>query len=232
MTHKINGSIQVVPGSVPTVAKGTMYFDSTTNKMLISNDGINFEEIPMALLLRKLSGASYVMNVTNVSSWIDFFSFTTMNTVIIENVGDTDCYFKFASSVTTSTGIMLPSGARIELSDIKPSSIAAITASGTTTLSVSVLSGTVGNKTNSEILAINVTTSSGSQTFSNTTSYKDIIIINEGAINCNVNFGATATTSNLLLKAKRAIYISNALINTISAITASGTTTVKILGVY
>lgn len=172
----------------------------------------------------------FVLNVTGTTSTVDI-SNTNNNAVYLENVGATDCYITFGATATTA-GLLLQSGTAIELQDINFNNVSAITSTGTTTVNVIVTRGQPGQKGNAQILNLSVTNVSSNATFTNTTMLKDILIINEGSTNCFTTFGATATTSDLLLKSKEAISVSNVPKHQIAAITATGTTIVKVLGIW
>lgn len=172
------------------------------------------------------------LDVTTASSTADLSSLTECNTITIQNVGTTDCYITLTNTATTN-GLLLEPDVGITLKNVNFDNVSAITSAATTTVNVIAQSGNTGQKTNSEILVLAVTDASSEDSFTDTTAYKDILILNEGATDCYINLGATATTSDILLKSKEVIMIENADKHQISAIcAAAGTTTVKALGVW
>ena len=176
---------------------------------------------------------TYNLAVTTTSANLDLSGISNKYTIKIRNVGISDCYFNLNSTTTTS-GMFIESGAEIQLDNVSFDNLSAITASGNTTLSVGVyvgLNSKTGYKTNSEILNISATSTSSSVSFTNTTDYKDILIINTGINDAYISISDTATTSDFILKQKETISLMTNKYQ-FSAICNSGTTTIRILGVY
>lgn len=171
------------------------------------------------------------LNVTPISGTVDISALTECNTIMIENVGETDCYLSL-TSVATTDDMFLESEGLIILKNVNFSSISAITPASTTELNIIAYSGNKGQKNNSEVLKLDVTTVSSTDVFSNITEYKDILIINEGDTDCYIKLDNTATINDLLLKSKSVISIENCDIHELAAITSTGTTTVKALGIW
>ena len=83
-----------------------------------------------------------------------------------------------------------------------------------------------------EILKLSATDGSSSVSFTNTTDYKDVLIINEGDYVVYIAFSDTATTDDFKLNSGEYISVNTSKYQ-ISGICNSGeTTTIKILGVY
>ena len=173
------------------------------------------------------------LDVTDASATKVLSSYTNKNTINIKNIGLNNCYFVFDTSATTSN-IMIKSGSEITFENTSFDNISAICDTGEITeLNLTISCGQIGQKTNSEIISISTTDASSNESFSDTTNYKDLYIINEGANDVYINFGATATTDNLKLISKAVIAIENTNKYQISSICAAGeTSTIKILGVY
>lgn len=199
----------------------------------IDNEGIYASEYN-AFLWAYEDVKSYSLSVTTVSSNVDLSSISYKYSILIRNIGTADCYFDLDNTSTTINQF-LPAGSEILLTNCSFSYISAITASGSTTLSIAVfvgLNNKTGYKTNKESLSLSVTDSSSNVSFTNTTSYKDIILTNTGPNNIYLNFGATATTSNMILRPSKSLSLMTNKYQ-ISAICATGlTSTLRILGVF
>ena len=177
---------------------------------------------------------TYNLDVTTTSDNIDLSSIDYKYTLIIKNIGTMDCYIDLSNTATTSS-LFLANKTEITLTNTNFDDIAAITATGTTTLSIAVLTGNA-NKTgyndSEEILTINATDSSSYVSFTDTTVNKDLFIINSGNYNTYISFTTAAATTDFILQPLETFIISTKLYN-IAAICASGeTTTISILGVY
>ena len=176
---------------------------------------------------------TYNLVVTTTSANLDLSGISNKYAIEIRNVGNADCYFNLDSTATTSD-MFIEAGAKIVFNNVNFNNLSAITASGSTTLSIAVyigLNSKIGYKTNSEILNISATSTSSNASFTNTTDYKDILIINIGSYNAYININDTATTSDFILKPKETLSLMTNKYQ-FSAICDSGTTTIRILGVY
>jgi len=177
---------------------------------------------------------TYNLPVTTSTDNIDLSAISYKYSMLIRNIGTTDCYFDLASTATTSS-MYLPAGYELTLTDCSFSYISAITSAGTTTLSVAVFIGCnskIGYRTNSEVLSISATDTSSNLSFTSTTTYKDIIITNVGNNEVYIKFNSTATTSDFRLEPKESLIL-NTNKYQIAAICNTGeTATVRILGVY
>jgi hypothetical protein len=176
---------------------------------------------------------TYTLAVTNASAALDLSAVSDKLEIIIQNTGSADAYFNLGATATTSS-FLLRVGESITLVNSSFNTISAITAASTTNLTIIVktLTGKTAGNTNFEILNLAVTTASADVSFTDTTSYKSILISNIGVADCYFAFGAAATTANGLLESNKNVLIQNTNKSQISAITASGTTTLRILGVY
>ena len=113
MTHIVKGSLKLEPGSSPTPAQGVMYFDSTDDKLKISNDGSSFQNITgleekevlqlakqEAELIKIISGQSSPINISLSGMLRDYFSDNNgfLNTV---NLGNTTASYDGANKKYT-----------------------------------------------------------------------------------------------------------------------------------
>jgi len=143
-------------------------------------------------------------------------------------------YIDLDNSSTTDK-FYLPYNQSITFENCNFSTFSAICSTGlTTTLKIIGFGGRGGTKSNFEILKLNVTLSSSYVTFTNTTDYKDILIVNEGNKNAYIDFDNSAsTTSSILLQPNEFFSIDETDVDNISAIcSGSDTTTVKIIEVH
>jgi len=177
---------------------------------------------------------TYNLAVTDSSAALDFSGISYKYSLLIRNIGYTDCYFDLDSTATTSS-MFLPAGAEIMLSSVNFDDLSAITSAGTTTLSVAVyvgLDSKTGYKDEFEVKSISATDSSSNVSFTDTSSYKDILITNLGTSEVYIVVGATATTAGFRLEPRESITLMSNKYQ-FSAICDTGkTATVRILGVY
>jgi len=177
---------------------------------------------------------TYNLAVTDSTANVNISAINYKYTLLIRNIGFTDCYFDLDDSCAT-TCQFLPAGAEVILNNCSFDYVSAITSSGTTTLSIAVFTGVsdkIGYKTNKEILTLSATDASSEDSFTDTTAYKDILITNVGAYEVYIAFGATATTAGFRLEPRESLVV-NTVKYQIAAICNTGeTATVSILGVY
>jgi len=177
---------------------------------------------------------TYKLAVTTNSASLDLSSIDYKYAILIRNSSQTDCYIDLDDTATTD-GFYLPSGAEIILKSVSFDNISAITSAGSATLSVAVYTG-VNNKTgyatNKEILKLSATANSSSVSFTNTTDYKDIIIINEGVNDVYISFSDTATTDDFKLNGGDYISVNTNKYQIAGICDTGKTSTVKVLGVY
>lgn len=186
------------------------------------------------LVVQKENSYLASLAVSDVSDYEDLSSLSNLNYIELENVGSFDCYINLDTSAAL-TDFLLSSGEKIILENVSFSDVAAICNTGeTTTLNITAYSGdTAGTRSNKEIASISATDSSASHTFTDTTSYKDVVIKNEGISNSFIEVGATATLSDRLLKAGKTMVINNMVVSQIAAICNTGeTTTIKLFEVH
>lgn len=172
--------------------------------------------------------------VTDVSAAATI-TLANTNEVTLFNDGSNPVYVDFDGTSTVDK-FTIPAGQNITLTNFDSTSISAICDTGlTSTLKLLLFdkANNHGGKTNYEILKISATDISSLVSFSDTTSFKDIIIINEGSNNAYIDYDTVAATSNLKLAPGKTIIVENADFDDISAICDSTlTTTLKVLAIY
>ena len=177
---------------------------------------------------------TYNLAVTTSSAALDFSGISNKYSILIRNIGYADCYFSLTATATTSS-MIIPAGAEIMLSNVTFDDLSAITASDSTTLSIAVyigLNSKTGYKTSSEILSISATDSSGTVSFTDTSSYKDILITNEGSSEVYVAINSTATTADFRLEPRESLTVMSNKYQIAAICNTGETATVNILGVY
>jgi hypothetical protein len=193
-----------------------------------------FDEIARRVSIRKNNFEVLTLSVTSTSSSATFSSLTNINTLVIQNAGDKTCYFDLDGTATTS-GFAIPRYKTITLSNCSFSTFSAICGgSDTTTLKILGFGGVQGSKYNYEIKTISSSSTSSSVTFTNTTSYKDVLIYNGGGSYAYIEFDGTATVSTgYQLKGGDYLQLNDIEIDTISSIcNGSDTTTIYIIEVH
>lgn len=163
-----------------------------------------------------------LLNVTTTSSTSTFSQSYTR--FLIHNRGLNDCYINFGADATTSD-FFVEAGERITVYGVA-SDIRAITSTGTTDLHVFAMS------TTSEPDSISVNDLSASTTSSSVTVGTDscfVLIKNNGINSAYVNFNGVATTDNIEIDALDTLSIGLEGINSVHAITSSGTTTLSVI---
>ena len=190
--------------------------------------------------LNMYSGGSYAdvktynLAVTTSTGNIDLSSVDYIYKILIRNTGLVGCYIDLDNTATTD-GFYLQSEAEVILDNCNFEYVSAITSASSTTLSVIVYIGYnnyTGYKDEKEIVKLSSTDASSTIAFSDTTHYKDIIIINEGYNDAYISFTGTAATTDFKL-IPGGVIIANTIKYDFSSICAAGlTTTIKILGVF
>lgn len=207
----------------------TVLWGSTVQGTVVVVGGVSTTGLPIKYStgseLRYI-GASDTISVVDLSLVSKKYKYE------IKNTGTDTVYFEFNNAATTDSFPIL-SGAKITIEDINFDTISFICASGeTSNINLAVFSSQItGRKTNYEILKLNATTVTSTDSFSSS-AIKDLLIINEGVNDCHISFDTTATTSNLLLETEDVLSLNSSLNVNFAAITSTGTSTIKILGVY
>jgi hypothetical protein len=232
--YLITASAQLAAaGSAPSdgdLAVGRIYANSADNKLYFYNGGFNEVELNE----KKQGSLLASMAITDSSSSTSLSGLSNRNYIELENVGSSACFIDLDNSAAI-TDLKLAAGERIIFEDVSFTDVSAICSTGeTTTLNVTAYSGTAaGARTNKEIASISATASSSNHTFTDTTSYKDVVVKNEGSSDCYVEIDSTATTSDRKLEAGKTMIINNMVVSTIAAICDTGeSTTVKLLEVH
>ena len=173
------------------------------------------------------------LSVSTSSSNIDISGLLKCNAIELYNLGASSCYISFGATATTN-GVKLLSGTSLVLQDVDFNYVSAITSSGTAKLNVTAYNSEfVGSKNNFEILNLSATDVNSNVSFSDSISYKDILVQNIGMNNVFVATGTTATTNNTIIEPDDVAIFRNIAIERIAGICSAGeTTTVRILGIY
>ena len=162
---------------------------------------------------------------------------TKPNRIEFKVIGSNTWYIDLDNSVAGTDFVLKTNGDNVILDNVSFDYISAQPADATLNgyLICNVFGGDLeGTKINKQNLTLSCSTSNATVTFTDTIHYKDIILSNIGNSDTFINTTSPATTSNMILQAGEIYVINNcsSSINTIAGITSSGTSEIRIMGVY